>query len=471
MHWTLPLFAGLTGFFVWRHLRATGEDGASACPRCRASLPAGAQRCPECGVPVQVYEVVAAEEAAAEAPEDEGAVHAIVRADVCVGCAACVPVCPVDGAIRMRGKLAVVDLSLCVGHGHCAEACPVGAIHVGAGSARRVEVPRVGPDFQTNVPGLYVVGELGGRGLIKNAINEGKIAAECAVEALADDPVPDPSAGRVYDLAVVGSGPAGLSAALEAKRRGADYLVLEQGSLADTIRKYPRQKLLLAEPVTVPLYGDLWIADATKEALLETWQAIVDSTQLQVRTHHRVEGLQRLDDGTFELQVTDGARFRARRVILALGRRGTPRRLGVPGEELGKVLYDVVEMEAFAHARVLVVGGGDSALESAVGMANQPGADVILSYRGDSFPRAKSRNVEKLETAEREGRLRVLRRSHVRAIHEDRVEIEVDGSRVTEANDFVVIRIGGEAPYAFLQRIGVEIIHKDVPLVESGADV
>lgn len=457
MLWTWIGFLALTAFFVVRHQRRSPAARVVRCPRCEAEIPPGAQRCPGCGVPSQVFEIVRAETSSSEEVE-EGTAHAVVRADVCVGCGACVPACPVEGAIRMDGKLAVVDLGACVGHGKCVEACPVGAIHVGVGGARRVEVPHVDAGFESNVPGLFVVGELGGRGLIKNAVNEGKVAAETVAARASTG-----SASRegVHDVAIVGSGPSGISAGLESHRRGLDYVVLEQGTLADTIRKYPRHKLLLAEPIRVPLYGDLWVADASKEDLLQAWETVIRSTGLRVHTQHRVESLTRDADGVFDLH-TSGGDFRARSVILAMGRRGTPRRLGVPGEELGKVFYDVAEMDVFAGRRVVVVGGGDSALESAIGMANQPGAKVILSYRKSTFDRAKPRNVAKLDAAENEGRLEVWRESQVREIRADEIDVEVDGIVKTIPNDDVVIRIGGVAPYDFLRRSGIEIVKKDV---------
>lgn len=467
MTWTWLVFVALTAWLAWRHVRRSSGTGAvMKCERCGAPLAAGAQRCGSCGIPLQVFEIVGAELASTD-EVDAGATHAVVRADMCVGCAACVPACPVENAIRMVGKLAVVDLALCVGHGKCAEACPVGAIHVGAGSARRVEVPWVNAHFESSVPGLYVVGELGGRGLIKNAVNEGKVAAERVAEARREGPRPA-DGGRVYDVAIIGSGPAGISAGLESHRRGLDYLILEQGSLADTIRKYPRNKLLLAEPLHVPLYGDLWIADTNKEQLLKAWETVIATTGLRVNTEHRVEDLVRSPSGWFDVRTGRGD-FRAWSVILAMGRRGTPRRLGVEGEQLGKVLYDVVEMEEFAGSRVVVVGGGDSAIESALGMAAQAGTQVILSYRKSEFSRAKSRNLEKLAAAEAGGQLQVWRESEVKAVREHEIDVEYGNAVHTIANDWLVIRIGGAAPYDFLRKIGVEIVKKDVPFVDSGS--
>jgi len=173
--------------------------------------------------------------------------------------------------------------------------------------------------------------------------------------------------------------------------------------------------------------------------------------------------------GDFTLRTKAGT-YRAARIILAMGRRGSPRKLGVPGEEEHSVFYDIVEMEAFAGRRVVVVGGGDSALESALGLAEQQGTTAVLSYRKQEFTRAKPRNIAKLEAAEARGALRVWRESQVRAIRADEIDIEDAGGLHTLANDDVIVRIGGEAPYPFLERLGVQIVTKDIPLVETKID-
>lgn len=477
---TTAAFLVMTAFFVMRHLRRTAPPSGAVraapsapgipCPRCAAPVPGGSAFCPACGIPQQVFEVVSAvavpEGAApAGAAGAAAALHAVVRSDLCVGCGTCADACPEPGAMTLQGKLAVVNIALCKGHGDCVAACPIGAIALSAGSAAtRVTVPQVDANFQTNVPALYVVGELGGRGLIKNAINEGKIAVEHVAEhggaATGERRSEAPPDAAPLDVVIVGSGPAGLSAGLEALRRGLSYRVLEQGSLSDTVRKYPRRKILLAEPVRVPLYGDLWIADASKETLLQVWETIVANTGLEVRTGERVENVVREGD-IFRVETGVGV-HRARHVVLAMGRRGTPRRLDVPGEESDKVFYDIVEMEAFAGRRVLVVGGGDSAIESAVGLANQEGTEVTLAYRGDAFTRVKERNRSKLSAAVSAGRVRVLFRTNVREIRADLVRLDVAGEATILPNDDVVIRIGGDPPYAFLERLGVRIVQKDI---------
>jgi thioredoxin reductase len=368
----------------------------------------------------------------------------------------------------MEGKLAVVDVERCVGHGKCVDACPVGGILLTTGAeVHRVEVPDVRRDFQSNVPGIYIVGELGGRGLIKNAINEGKVAAESVAKELAGDVQSRPTlaAPPIFDLAIVGGGPAGLSAGLEAQSAGLDYVILEQGTLADSIRRYPRHKLVLGEPVSVPLWGDLWIADASKETLLRVWETIVESRELRLRSGHRVQEVT-TEGGVFLLRGETFA-VHARSVILALGRRGTPRRLGVPGEESNRVFYDIVEMEAFRGQRVLVVGGGDSALESAIGLAHQTETAVTLSYRGRDFDRAKERNVARLQEAERVRGVRVLRESTVVSIEPGRVKIAGPDGTIDLPNDTVIVRIGGEPPDRFLARLGIASVVKELPLAEA----
>lgn len=467
---TTLVFLLLTGVLVLVHLRRTqpASDGSGAdaatttCLRCSTVMPATSRHCPSCGVPTQVYEVVRVQEATPDADGDQGRLHAIVRRDVCIGCGTCVSACPEQGAIRLVDHLAVVDLARCVGHGNCAEACPVNGIAITTGEAvQRVEVPVVDACFQSSVPGVYIVGELGGRGLIKNAINEARVAVESIADDLAKLPDRDHDAD-ILDVVIVGAGPAGLSAGLTALGCGLRYAILERGTIADTIRKYPRQKLLLAEPVGIPLYGRLWVTDASKETLLDVWETVIESSGLQVQTGCEVKDVQREHDVLTVL--TAGGAVRTRRVVLAVGRRGMPRRLGVPGEERANVYYDIAEASEFEGSRVVVVGGGDSAIESAVGLSNRPGTTVWLVHRSSSFEKAKSRNRSHLEEAVERGRLRLLVESEVREIRDGEVVVDRAGETIVVACDHVIIRVGGEAPVAMLDRIGVRRARKDLPI-------
>jgi thioredoxin reductase len=332
---------------------------------------------------------------------------------------------------------------------------------------QQVEAPDLNVHFESNVPGLYVVGELGGRGLIKNAINEGKLAVEHIVRVLPPGQPRADGAADAVDVLVVGSGPAGLSAGVAARQAGLSCLVLEQGTLSDTIQRYPRHKLLFAEPIQMPLYGDIWVADASKESLLRIWQDVIERSQLDIRTGQRVTAV--TPDGSLFAVSTPDHAYRARRVVLALGRRGTPRKLEVAGEQMAHVFYDIVEMEEFAGSRVLVVGGGDSAVESALGLANQPGTTVALSYRGLAFDRVKERNRAKIDAAAAAGRVRLLLDSQVREIRDGTVVLSLQGHPHVEPADAVIIRVGGEAPTPFLERAGVRIVRKEIALATAGA--
>ena len=468
MLWTAAGLGTVTLVAIRQHLRRVAGPRSRtppvkrACPRCGAALAAKMEACPRCGVPLQLFELVSAPLAAPDTDDGDAPPRALVRSDLCVGCGACVAACPEPDALFMQGKLAMVNPDSCKGHGECVAACPVGAISVGRGNAtNRVVVPEVSANFETSVPGIYIVGELGGRALIKNAVNEGRVAAEHVVKVAARRRgVEAANGGAVVDVVIVGSGPSGLSAGLVAHRAGIDYLLLEQGTLAETVRKYPRHKVLFAEPLTMPLYGDLWVSDSSKESLLAIWEGVIARTGLRVQTGQHVHQIAR--EGSHFVITTGDVTYRARAVILALGRRGTPRRLNVPGEDLATVFYDVAEMSDFSNRRVLVVGGGDSAVESALGLANQAGTTVTLSYRGEAFSRLKDRNRSRLDAAAAAGRVTVRLRSQVREIRSDVAVLDVAGTTQIVPCDDVIVRIGGEPPTVLLEQLGVRMVTKEL---------
>jgi putative YpdA family bacillithiol system oxidoreductase len=284
-------------------------------------------------------------------------------------------------------------------------------------------------------------------GLIKNAITQGRKAVEHIVSR------PRTSDGA-YDVVVVGAGPAGLAAGLSAKANRLKYLLLEQGDAGGTILQYPRRKIVMTSPVELPLWGKLKLTETSKESLLELWQQVLTKTQLKVNTGEKVLDL-RTAEGHFVVSTPLGE-YAAHHVVLALGRRGTPRKLGVPGEELGKVTYRLIDAETYKDCDVLVVGGGDSAVEAAVGLALHGTNRVTLSYRKSEFTRLKDRNAKHLEEYRKRNAVSILLNSNVKGIREKEVQIETaEGIRVVP-NDYVFIFAGGDMPFEFLKKTGIK---------------
>src|SRR5580704_5317532 len=320
----------------------------------------------------------------------------------CIGCGACVRACPEGDILGLiNGKAVLVEPSDCIGHGACQQACPSDAINLVFGTERRgVDIPHVSADFQTNVPGIFIAGELGGMGLIRNSIEQGRQAID-SVRSLSGLRRPN-----VYDVVIVGGGPAGFSASLAAMQHKLRSVTIEQDSLGGTVAHFPRGKLIMTAPANLPLIGPVKFREVSKERLLEFWQSAARRTGLRINFGERVESVTRTGSG-FEVSTTR-ARYPTRSVLLAIGRRGTPRRLGVPGEDLPKVVYRLIDPQQYRGRHVLVVGGGDSALEAAASVAAEPGTTVTLCHRGDAFSRAKAKNRGRVAAAGRSGRLKVL---------------------------------------------------------------
>ncbi len=397
-------------------------------------------------------ESMAVKTAAIEAGLTEPAsLHPLIDPNICIGCGTCVRACPEHNVLGIvSGKAQLIEPTHCIGHGACKTACPMDAIDLVFGTATRgVDLPFVAPDFQSNVPGVFIAGELGGMGLIRNATEQGRQAV-ASLKKLQGFAKP----GQ-FDVIIIGAGPAGISAALACKEAGLSYLVVEQDDLGGTVFKYPRGKVVMTAPAKLPIVGEMNFREVSKETLLAFWNKINTEQKLNVSYRDRVEKVVPLGDG-FEVHSQSGQK-NARAILLAIGRRGTPRRLGVEGEDHQKVVYQLIDPEQYKGQHVLVVGGGDSALEAATSIAEQPGTTVTLSYRSDAFGRAKSKNREKLAAQQASGRLNVRLKSTVKKIGADTLDLSYEGQVQSIPNQAVIVCAGGILPTDFLKAIGINM--------------
>lgn len=380
--------------------------------------------------------------------------HPVIDPNRCLGCGACVAACPEQPGHQVLGLIAgkaqLINPTECIGHGACKIACPMDAITLVFGTETRgVTIPLVSPQFESSVPGIFVAGELGGMGLIRNALTQGRQAMEAIHANL------KPSKERL-DVVIVGAGPAGFAAALTAESLGMNWTCIEQESLGGCVFQYPRGKLVMTQPAELPLVGQVKFTSTTKEELLQFWQETERRHGLRIRYNERVAAIGHDGHGGFEVSTSKGT-YCATHVLLAIGRRGTPRKLDVPGEHLPKVVYRLIDPEQYAGQRVLVVGGGDSALEAAASIAETGQAQVTLSYRGAAFQRAKPRNRQRVADAVRNGQLEVILESEVKRIEPDSVLLKHRDSIRPLPNDAVIVNAGGVLPNEFLKSIGIAV--------------
>lgn len=380
---------------------------------------------------------------------EPASLHPVIDPNRCLGSGSCVLACPegdVLGMIKRRAQL--INPSHCIGHGACKSACPHDAITLVFGSAKRgVDIPMVSPNFETNVPGIFIAGELGGMGLIRNAVEQGRQAMEAIRKRRAK--------GKKLDVVIIGAGPAGFSASLAAMQHKLRSVTVEQENLGGTVSHFPRGKVVMTQPVKLPIIGKVKFTETSKEKLLAFWQEVEKKTGVKINYQERMEDIAREGDGF--VVTTNRGRYETRNVLLTIGRRGTPRKLGVPGEEQGKVVYRLIDAEQYRGQHVLVVGGGDAALEAACSIADEPGTTVTLSYRSESFSRAKEKNRERVNQAEAAGRLRVLLSSNVKEILQSSVRIDLGGKLDEFPNDAVIVCAGGILPTPFLKKIGIAV--------------
>jgi thioredoxin reductase/NAD-dependent dihydropyrimidine dehydrogenase PreA subunit len=384
-------------------------------------------------------------------------IHPKIDPDRCMGSGACVRACPEHDVIGLvGGRVELINPLACVGHGACAAACPMDAIELVFGTARRgIELPVIDERFETNQPGIYVVGELGGMGLIRNAVRQGMEAGEYIARSSRRG-----DGGQVYDAVIVGAGPAGTSATLSLMQQGLRVLLLERETFGGTIQHYPRAKVVMTGTLEFPGYRKVRKRTMSKEDLVELWDDIRASTQLPIRIGELVEAVEP-EGGHWRIRTT-GGEFMAANVVLALGRRGSPRKLGVPGEEAPKVVYRLLEPEVFDGKRVLVVGGGNAAAECALALADAGGcARVAISYRRAEFARLRGQVRDRLESCIASGRIDAFLSSQVAAIADDSVTLSfTDGRTEVIDNDSVVVQIGGTPPSKLLSAFGIDMVEK-----------
>ncbi len=381
--------------------------------------------------------------------------HPVIDPVKCLGCASCVNACPERDVLGIiNGKAELIAPTHCIGHGACQKSCPLDAIELVFGTEKRgIDIPFVQQNFETNVPGIFIAGELGGMGLIRNAIEQGRQAMQSVMSRQKTTTTANDH--DILDVVIVGAGPSGFSASLAAMEKKIKFVTLEQESFGGTVAHYPRGKVVMTQPVDLPMYGKANFRETTKEKLLDFWHEVRDKTGLEVAYGERVIKVEPAND--FFAVHTEKRQYAARNILLAIGRRGTPRKLGVPGEELEKVIYRLIDPEQYIDRHVLVVGGGDSALEAAVAISEIKGTTVSLSYRSAAFGRAKQKNREKVDAAQQAGRLNVLLSSNVQSITTREVTLEQEGRQIIIKNDTVIVCAGGILPTAFLKDIGIEV--------------
>ncbi len=376
-----------------------------------------------------------------------------INLNTCIGSAACVADCPEKDILGIvDGVATVINTANCVGHGACFHSCPVEAITLRIGTeARGVDLPHINQNFETNTKGIYIAGELGGMGLIKNSVEQGQQAIESIVKST------KPSKENVIDVLIVGAGPAGISATLAAKQHGLSSVTLEQDSLGGTVYTFPRAKLVMTSPMDLPLYGKVKLFDTSKDELLQLWKKVIQEHDITITEKTKVEQIIPTENDTFKIITNTNQEYICNNVLLSIGRRGSPRKLNVPGEESIKVAYRLLEPERIIDKKVLVVGGGDSAIETVLLLKDNN--DAILSYRKDKFSRLKPKNKEKINEAIADKSVEVIFDSNVVSINDNYVLLKLNNQDDINQieNDLVYIFAGGELPTGFLQKAGIEI--------------
>jgi thioredoxin reductase len=417
--------------------------------------------------------------------------HPVIFPDRCIGCHACVEACPHDVLAIVGGIATVVARDQCMEDTSCQVECPVNPkACVVVNTTKKIRsrpAPVRDAAFMTNVPGCYIIGDVSGTPLIKNAANEGADVIKHIARELSDGTPPEPKAD--VDVAIVGIGPAGLSAAIAARQHKLNCVGIEQDTVLSTIEAYPKGKYIFFKPDSMPSRGSISVEGAgeQRELILESWLGAMKSSGVVINEAESCKSVKRAGDGDyFTVQTERGLEkekvtYRARRVVLALGNRGTPMKLRLPGEEMkvtrhgrteDKVKYKLADPDAYKGRKIIIVGAGNSAIEAAVELVAHRHGDrlsfrhadeineVTLVIRSDLKNDLKFGNKLQVYQCIDEGKIKVYFGTAIKEISD--AEVVLMNSRTNEvkatvANDYIFAMIGGDRPTRFLEAIGIKI--------------
>ncbi len=394
------------------------------------------------------------DDAVAKKMNEPISLHPEIDPSLCGGCGACVAACPEGEIIKLLNHRAhLIEPAACVGHGQCQSACPFDAIQLVFGTKTRgMELPKIDGNFQTNVPGLYITGELGGMGLIRNAVKQGKLGAEHAVKNVR------PGMSTDFDVIVVGAGPAGLSAGLACAADKKKYIVIEQNKFGGTIYNFPKQKVVMSQPLDLPMVGQFKFNKhkVSKEELLSLWNHVRKQASLNIREECRFINLKKKGE-IFEVETSKGI-MTTQKVILGMGVRGSPRKLGLANEEWTKVTYNLLDPEEYQSKFIAVVGGGNAGVEAAQYLCKASLKNkVFLLVRGDGFDRCNQENQDIIRDYEKKGQVQIWYNTTIEQIEKDYIMIKKAGKSERLQNDFIFVFAGAILPFAFLKSIGIQI--------------
>jgi thioredoxin reductase/Pyruvate/2-oxoacid:ferredoxin oxidoreductase delta subunit len=397
----------------------------------------------------EVRSIAKLHEAIEEGLTEPPTLHPVFNLARCFGSGACVKACPEQAIGIINGKGTLINPAHCIGHGACVPVCPTQAVRLVFGTEKRgVDIPLVNPNFETTVPGIFIAGELGGMGLIRNAAGQGQKAIDYILQR--------PKGAFDFDVVIIGAGPAGIAASLAAKKANLKYVTVEQeDSVGGTTYHYPRNKIVMTAPMDLPLIGTIKVKEISKESLMELWLSVLEKVTMPIQYSEKMEDI--ISEGSGFVVRTSKGSYRTNSILLAIGRRGTPRKLGVPGEDIPKVVYRLIDPEQYRGQHVMVVGGGDSALEAALDIADEPGTTVTLSYRGAAFNRVKTRNRSRLNDAVASNKINLMLESQLTNISSAKITIKHSGTELELDNNAIIVCAGGELPTPFLKKIGITV--------------